>query len=158
MCYVPINCFTAKWTELSFKLGETSFTLPTILSGNFIKQDWQCSYLLLGWAVSLHSPTHMLSNEQVSSDHWRAKKPGKAEFLTSLGGKKLSPEDSTSSILWEEFYFLLPHSPAASQCQEGLPGLYLRLPAAWSAGRRWAGPADPVDDTGACCWGQCWDS
>lgn len=37
---------------------------------------------------SLHSPTHVLSNEQISYDHWRAKKPGKAEFLISLGGKK----------------------------------------------------------------------
>lgn len=88
ICYVPKNCFTAKWPELSFKLGETSFTLPTTLSGNLIKQDWQRSYLLLGWAVSLHSPTHVLSNEQISYDHWRAKKPGKAEFLISLGGKK----------------------------------------------------------------------
>lgn len=100
----------------------------------------------------LHSPTQVLTNEKVSSDQWREQTNGYG-WLENQPWRKTSLKRMILPAFYDHSLTFCCHT-----LQKHAWELYLKLPAAWSADRRLAGPADPGGDTGACCWGQCWDS
>lgn len=102
LCYLLISCFTAKRTELCFKVAET-FPIPTSLSGNSSKAHGAFLSYFDEQSHCVHSCkcSPLSSVAVINEELWEAIRKPALET-------KASQEESISSVSWEEFYFQLP--------------------------------------------------